>query len=182
MSEVIFQVNADFPINQLTKYFLHNTPYTPLLFHRKNCAVHGGNFLKTSTFTTFLVVLTLYEICYISYKDEPPNNLVKYQYFYTRDFISLLHFEKKFALSIVESFKNIYFLPVLLVLTLDELCYISYKYQPFTNHTNNLPKHQYFYMRDFIFLRLSKKNERSPLQTFFETSTFYQFFTIFKNE
>ena len=34
------------------------------------------------------------EVCYISYEYQP-NNLAKYQYFYTRNFISLRHFEKK---------------------------------------------------------------------------------------
>ena len=42
------------------------------------------------------------ELCFISNKYQPPNNLAKYQYFYTRDFIFFLHLEKKLALSIAK--------------------------------------------------------------------------------
>ena len=35
------------------------------------------------------------EVWYISNKYQPPYNLAKHQYFYTRDSISLLHFGKK---------------------------------------------------------------------------------------
>ena len=107
------------PNKVANKIFLRKTPYTPPLFHRKNCALHSGNLLKTSTFYHIFSSFDIVWGCYISYKYEPPNNLEKYQYFYTRDFVSLLHFEK---------------------------------------------------------------NWRSPSPKFFETSTFYDFFTIFKSE
>ena len=35
------------------------------------------------------------EVCYISNEYQPPNNLAKYQYFHTKNFLSLLHLEKK---------------------------------------------------------------------------------------
>ena len=100
----------------------------------------------------------------ISNKNQSPSNLAKYQYFYTRDFISFLHFEIKLALSIVKVFRNIFtqdtldpsfiskkvctlhctsfqkyplftiFLPVF---TVDEVCNISNKYRS----PKNLPKH-----------------------------------------
>ena len=49
------------------------------------------------------------EVCNISNKYQPPSNLAKYQYFYTRNFISFLHFEIKLAHSIVNVFQNIHF-------------------------------------------------------------------------
>ena len=45
---VKFQVNADFLINQLKKYF-HTRPYTPPLF-KKKLRSPLQNFLETSTF------------------------------------------------------------------------------------------------------------------------------------
>ena len=63
----------------------------------------------------------------MSDKYQPPNSLAKHQYFYTRDFMSLLHFKYKFALS-----------TFLRVLTVDEVYYISNKFQP----PNKLAKHQ----------------------------------------
>ena len=76
---VIFQVNAGFLINQLTKY-LYIRQLNPL-YLIKNCALHCRIFQKRSFFTTFLVFLTVDEVCYISNKNQPPNNLVKSQYF-----------------------------------------------------------------------------------------------------
>ena len=52
------------------------------------------------------------EVCYISNKHQPLNNLAKRQYFYTIEFISLLHFEKKLEHSIAKVFRNIHFLPL----------------------------------------------------------------------
>ena len=56
------------------------------------------------------------------------------------------------------------------------MSYISNKYITL----NNLAKYQYFYTGDFISLRHFKKKLALPLQKFFETFTFYHFFTIFK--
>ena len=91
------------------KIFLHKTPYTPPLFQKKICALHHRIVSKHPLFIPFLLVLT---VCYISYKYQPPNNWAKHQYFYTRDFISLHHLEKNFALSIAKVFRNNHFLPV----------------------------------------------------------------------
>ena len=77
-----------------TKIFLHKTPDTVPLWHQKICALHCKIFEKHPLFATFLLVFTVDELCYISNKYQSPNNLRKYQYFYTGDFISLLHFEK----------------------------------------------------------------------------------------
>ena len=63
-------------------------------------------------------------------------------------------FQTKIALSIGESLRNIHLLRVVLVFTMDEVCYISNKYLI----PNNLAKHQYFYVRDLKpFLHLRKK-------------------------
>ena len=47
----------------------------------------------------------------IANKNQPPSNLAKHQYFYTRDLISFLQFEEK-ELSIANAFRNIHFLPI----------------------------------------------------------------------
>ena len=98
------------PNKSANKIFLHKTPYTPFLFQVKICVLHRRIFQKHPLFITFLVFLTVDEVCYISDKYQPPNNLAKHQYFYTRDFISLPHFKYRFALSIADSFRNIHFL------------------------------------------------------------------------
>ena len=67
--------------------------------------------LETSTFTTILLVFTVHEVCYISNKYQPPNTWAKHPYFYSRNFISLIHFEKILVLSIANIFQNIHFLP-----------------------------------------------------------------------
>ena len=86
-------MNTDFLLNQLIKYF-YKRNLTPLLYFKKICALHCRNSYKHPLFTTLLLVLTVNEVCYISNKYQSPNNLEKHQYFYTRDFICLLHFEK----------------------------------------------------------------------------------------
>ena len=96
------------PNNSANKIFLHKKPYTrPLL--QKNCALHVRIFEKYPLFTTFLLVLIVNEVCNITNKKQPPSNLGKYQYFYTRDLISSTHFERKLVLSIASIFWNIHF-------------------------------------------------------------------------
>ena len=112
MSFVIFQINTNLQINQLNKIFLHKTPFAPPSFQQKTCALHCRCFQKYPLFTTFLLVFTVNEVCYISNKYQPPYNLAKRQYFYKRDFISLLHFGEKLALFIANVFRDIYFLPL----------------------------------------------------------------------
>ena len=64
-------------------------------------------------------------MCHVSNKHQPPNDLAKYQHFHTRNFILLLHFEKKLALYIANIFaKHPYFT----TLTVSEVCNISNKY------------------------------------------------------
>ena len=79
--------------------FSHKTPYTP-----PSCQKIALSFVD-------LLVFKVDEVCNISNKYKRPYNLAKYQYFYTKGFISLLHFETKLALSIVKVFQNIQFLP-----------------------------------------------------------------------
>ena len=63
-------------------------------------------------------------------------------YFYLKHLTPLRHFQKKFALSISESFRGIHFLKTyLLVFPVDELCNVTNKYQP----SSNLAKYQQFY-------------------------------------
>ena len=79
----------------MTTKILHKS-LTHLLYFKKkkNCTLHRRCFYKYPLFTTFLIIFTVDEVCYISNKRQPLNNLAKHQYFYTRDFISLRHFEK----------------------------------------------------------------------------------------
>ena len=108
----MLQVNADFLINQRqNKIFSHKTPYTSTSFPKTFCALYCRFFQKYPLFTTFLLVFTGNEVCNISNKNQTPSNLAKYQYFCTRDFISLLHSKIKLTLSIAQVFRNIHFLP-----------------------------------------------------------------------
>ena len=98
------------PNKLANKTFLYKTPYAPPFFQIKMCALHRRIFQKHLLFTTFLVFLTVDEVCYISNKYQPPYDLAKCQYFYTSGFISLFYFEKKLALSIANVLRNIPFL------------------------------------------------------------------------
>ena len=111
-----------------TKIFLHKTPYTPALFHKKVCALQRRCFYKRPLFTTFLIDFTVDEVCYISNKHQTLNNLAIYQYFYTRDFISLRHFEKKIgALHRKRFSKHPLFTTFSLFLKMSDVCNISSK-------------------------------------------------------
>ena len=110
-------------------------------------------------------------MCYISNKYQPLNNLAKHHYFYTRDFISLLHFKQKFTISIAEFFRNIDRNKFLVFSTVDEVCYISNKYQP----PYNLEKRQYFHTIDFISLFYSEKKLALSIPNVLRTSTFTTF-------
>ena len=137
----IFQVNAGFLKNQLTKYFYirHLNPCY-LKKKKKNCTLHRRIFQKRQFFTTFLVFLTVDEVCYISNKNQPfSNNLAKRQYFYTRDFISLLHFERKLALFIAKPFrKHPLFTTFSLFLTVRNVCNIQINTNFFINYLENI--------------------------------------------
>ena len=93
------------PLNTfLDNYWPYNyfhTKHPTLLLHVK----------KIKLSFVDLLVFKVDEVCNISNKYKRPYNLAKYQYFYTKGFISLLHFETKLALSIVKVFQNIQFLP-----------------------------------------------------------------------
>ena len=92
------------------KIFLHKITYTLPLFQKNICCLHRRILYKHLLFMTFLLVFTVDKVCYITNKYQLLNNLGKYQYFYTRNFISLLHFKKIFAPSIESIFRNIHFL------------------------------------------------------------------------
>ena len=120
---VIFQVKTGFLINQLTKY-LYTRQLNPFYLKKKNLRSSSQNLLKRPFFTTFIVFLTVDEVCYISNKNQPfSNNLAKRQYFYTREFISLLHFERKLVLLIAKPFwKHPLFTTFSLFLTVRNVC------------------------------------------------------------
>ena len=63
------------------------------LFQLKICALHRRSFQKDRLFTTFLPLFTVDEVCNISNKYRSPENVWTHSYFYTRDFITLLHLE-----------------------------------------------------------------------------------------
>ena len=114
-------------------------------------------------------------MCYFSNKYQPLNNLAKYQNFTQR-----LYIPPSFQTKIYAPHRRIFckyrlFTAILVFLKVDEVCYISNKCQP----PLDLVKRPYFYTRDFISLLHFGKNWRSPSQTFFETITFYHFFSLF---
>ena len=90
--------------------FLHKTLNTPPVFQNK-LSLSMTELLVTFIFITFVPVFLVDEVCNILNKYHFASNLAKYHYFYTRDFISFLHFEKRLALSIANVFRNIHFLP-----------------------------------------------------------------------
>ena len=135
-----------------TSIFLHERLYISTSSRKKLCALHCKSFSKQPLFTSFSLILKVREVCNISSKCWLPNKSA----------------DKIF------SHKTSYTSPLFQI---NILCYISYKCQL----PNNLAKHQYFYIRDFLsLLHFEKKNSRPRLQKFFETSTFYHFFTTFK--
>ena len=78
---------------------------------------------------------------------------MKYQYFYTRDFIPFLHFERKLALSIAKFFQNIYFsLPFSLFSTMSKVCNISNKTDFLINQLQ-----KYFYTKHLTLLLYFKQ-------------------------
>ena len=125
----IFQINTNLLITQRNINIFRQETLFPPSFQIKIYAVHRRIFQKYRLFTAILVFLTVEEVCYISNKYQPPYDLVQPQYFYTRDFIlSLLHFEKKLALSIANVFLNIHFLPLFsLFLKVSSICNTSSK-------------------------------------------------------
>ena len=114
-------------------------------------------------------------MCYISNKYQPLNNLAKHQYFYTRDFISLLHFKQKFTISIAEFFRNIDRNKFLVFLAVDEVCYISNKYQP----PYDLVKCQYLYTRGFICLLHFGRKMALSIANVFRSIHFLPLFSLF---
>ena len=93
----------------ITQLFLHKTPYTHPSFQKK---LHfpSQKLVETFTFYHIFSIFTVDQVCNIPNKYRSPRNLTKYQYFFNRDIISLLHFEKNLALAIPNIFWNIHFL------------------------------------------------------------------------
>ena len=87
-----------------------NTLHSSSIF-KKFLHLPWQNLLETSTFSTFLLVLTVDEVCYISNKYQPTHKLLKYQYFYPRHFKPFFQFNKEIACFIAEAFRNIHSLP-----------------------------------------------------------------------
>ena len=90
---VLFQVSANFLINQLKNIFTQDTWHCSFT-ESKSVHSPSQNLLKTSILTPFLLVFTAVEVCNITNKNRSPGNLAKYQYFYKIDLISFLHFGK----------------------------------------------------------------------------------------
>ena len=106
VSEVCNISNKCWLPNKLARNYFYTKHHTPLFYLKQNFALSITESLKHPLFTTFLLVLTLYEIFYISYKYQSPNNLAKHQYFYTRDFISLHHFKKNWCSPMQKFYKT----------------------------------------------------------------------------
>ena len=83
--------------------FLQKTHCTPLSFQKRIFAI--------SIIEAFKNIHFLPQFYFNISNKYQSSNLAKYQYFYTRQFTSLLLFEKKFLLFITNVFRNIHFLP-----------------------------------------------------------------------
>ena len=107
------------------------------------------------------------------------SNSCPQKYFYTRHLTQLLHFQEKFAFSIADAFRIIYFLLHFYQFLRGMRCDI------FHVNTNLLiiQRNVNIFAQETIYPSIVlEKNWSSPSQTFFDTSTFYHFFTIFKSE
>ena len=108
-------------------------------------------------------------------KKNQPTNLAKYQYFYTRDLISFLHFEKKLALSMASVFRNIHFLQHFdyfwqwlrfLIFQINANFLINQLTKHFLHKTHYNPP-------------IFEKNVCCPLHKFSQSCTFYHMATSF---
>ena len=188
---VLFQVSANFLINQLKNIFTQDTWHCSFM---KSKSVHSPsqNLLKTSILTPFLLVFTAVEVCNITNKNRSPGNLAKYQYFYKIDLISFLHFGKNWRSPSQKVSKHPLFTTFSLFLKVSEVCNISNKcwflHAIFQINTNLLitGRNINIFTQEALYPSLiSKKKKkiwRSPSWTFFKTSTFYLIFTIFNSE
>ena len=110
---------------------------------------------------------------FISYKYQTPNNLAKYQYFYTRHFISLRHFEKNGALHCKLFSKHPLFTTFSLFLKVSEVCNISSKCWLPNKSANKIFLQKTPYTPSFFY-----KNLLSPSQNLLETFTFTTFLLV----
>ena len=103
---VTFSIKTNFLINQeeLTWEDLHAS------FISKNISAFIADIYKHVLFTTFLVVLTVVEVCYVSHQYRLPNKSAKCWYFHTVNLKSSHYFQKTIIV-IMEVFTNIHFLP-----------------------------------------------------------------------
>ena len=92
------------------------------------------------------------EVCNISNENRPPNNLAKYQYFYTRDFISFLHFKKELAFSISKIFETSTFTTFSLLLTVKRFAIVQINTDFVINQLEKC-----FYTRQLTLLHHSNK-------------------------
>ena len=163
MTFLIFQVNADFLINQVTKYF-YTRHFTSLVYFKKIFCSPPQNLLETSTFYHILTMFKVIEVCNIS------SNCWLLNISANKIF---LHKNLRSPSQILLEIS--FFFPFLLVLTVDKVCYISNKYQAL----NNLTKHQYIYTRDFISLFHFGKELAPSIAKFFQNIHFLPLFHYF---
>ena len=93
----MFQINTDFLTNQLQSFLTKYTLYLSFISKNNICSP-SQSFLEI-LFYHVLLVFTVDQVYNDSNKNRHRRNLHKTN-FYTRQFISILHFEKKLALSI----------------------------------------------------------------------------------
>ena len=119
--------------------------FTSLLYFEKKFVLHiGGEVFEEPLFTIFLLRFTGHEICNVSNKYQLVSNLAK-QYFYTRDFISLLHFRKVGTLHHKRFSKHPLFTVFSRFWTVSEACNISNKYWLL----NKSPRKTFFHKTPF---------------------------------
>ena len=129
--------------------------------------------LETFIFYSIFTSFTVDELCYISNKYQPLNNLAKHQYFHTRD-LYLSFISKKIGTLHRKSFsKHPLFTTFLLFLKVSEVCNISSKCWLPNKSANKAFSHKTPYTRPLFQIKICVLHRR------IETSTFYNIFTSF---
>ena len=173
----IFQIYANIlVIYQKIYIFTQETLYPSFISKKKISALQRKRLSKHPLFTTFLLLLTVSELCNISNKRQLPNKSAQ-KVFYTRYLTLFLHAIKKFALSIAESFRNIHFSPNFYQFSQWMRCGILQINLQVIQQNINI-----FAQQTLCSSFISKNNWCSLSQTFFEESIFYHIFTIFESE
>ena len=97
--------------NKSGKKYFYTRHLTRLHHFKKTWTLHCRSFQKQLLFYQIFISLHVDEVYNISNKYRPPSNLVKHLHSYTRDFTSILYFEKNGLFRRKNFWKHLFFLP-----------------------------------------------------------------------